>query len=338
MYISLRLLFVIGLAHSLVGNCQAADVTDSPRPSTVTRIISGGREACLVNPPSKPTETALSIVLPLLASLGGKAAESAHDALADYIAETIKADSKSLTIAVQSTYFYRMKKSAEGKWGAEPSLDCIVIARGRPGPMDAPGLRLFAAKVDPKSRFSKIDANGDRAFSVLQALGFSDFPDLYLEFAFERDSLDTVFRLQPRVIYYKQASVKPTPDGKVDLNLTVSFSEPGHSSPSAVLPFRVPEVQVGSDTPVESIGVDNPWAPMLSPPDEKLSDSSRAKLFSSFPAAPTNLTVTLEETGSAGRFLVFLSRFVNSSKSDVGNSAADILKQLVTNAASKEPK
>ncbi len=337
MQISLRLALAFCLASYSVENCKA-DVTDSPRVSNVTRIVAGGREACLVNPPVRPTETALTILAPLAAALGSKAADVGYDALSDYITETIKADAKSLTVAVKSAYFYQMKKGADGKWSAQPGLDCIVVARGRPGQVDVQGLRLFASRVDPKNCFSKFDQNGEPSFPILQTLGFSDFPDLYLELAFERDALDTVFRLEPRVIYYRQASVKPTDEGKVDLNLTISFSQPGVPSPSAVLPFRLSAVQVGSDVPIDGISVDNPWAPMLVAPDEKLIDNDRVKLFSAFKATPINLAITLEETGSAGRFLVFLSRFVNASKSDVSSSVTELLNQLAGRLVTKDKK
>ncbi|NOJ39055.1 hypothetical protein [Bradyrhizobium australiense] len=337
MQTALRLAITITLANCCFGYCKA-DVTDSPRLSSVTRVLAGGREACLINPPTKPTETGLTILAPLLASLGSKAAEIGYDALSNYISETIKAQESSLTVAVKSAYFYRLKKGAEGKWGAEPALDCIVIARGRPGPIDVLGLRLFAQRMDPRSRFSKVDEKGERSFPILQTLGFSDFPDLYLEFAFERDPLDTVFRLQPRVIYYKQPSVKAAADGKLDLNLTVTISQPGLSTPSAVLPFRLAGVQAGADVPIDGVSIDNPWAPMLPPPDEKFANNERAKLFSSLPSTPSNVSITLEETGSASRYLVFLSRFLNASKSDINNSATELLNQLADKLVAKEAK
>jgi hypothetical protein len=295
-----------------------ADVTGSPASEPKTSVMIGGSESCLVNPPTQSTETGLTILAPLAAALAGKTFDIGYDALANYLNDVIKSETSSLSVSVKSTYFYRMTKQ-EGAWTAQPALDCIVVARGRSGPLDVKALKAVAPAQDPKGRFSKVAADGSWSFPVLQRLGFSDYPDVYLEFAFERDPMDTVFRLQPRIAYLRQTSVKPTSDGKVDLNLTLAFSQPGAAGSSSILPFRLSKVQPGSDLPLDAMTVDNPWAPMLPPPDSTLTQGERTKLFAELPATPVNLTVTLEETGAPGKFLSFMSRLM--AKSQVTSAA-----------------
>jgi hypothetical protein len=305
----------------------SADVTNSPPNAQVTSIIIGGKDSCLVNPPTKTTETALAILVPLITAVGSKAIDIGFDALTDYLNETLKNEASSISVSMRSIYFYRVKKSPEGTWGTEPALDCMVIARGHLGPVDVSVLKVSASKQDPKGRFGKVSETGVWSFPVLQRLGFSDFPDVYLEFVFERDPMDTVFRLQPRVAYLKRTAVKPTADGKIDLNLTLAISQPGNTSPSVILPFRLAGVQAGSDIPLEAMSLDNPWAPMLAPPDATFTQGERAKMFSNIPATPANVMITLEETGSQSKFLSFLARLMSKSKGDISSAATDLLRE-----------
>jgi hypothetical protein len=306
-----------------------ADVVSNSASSPMTSVMIGGRDSCLVNPPKTTTETGLTILAPLATALASKAIDIGYDALAQYLNEVLKSETSSLSVSMKSTYFYRMKKSPEGTWTAEPVLDCIVIARGRPGPLDVNALKAAASAQDPKGRFGKVGENGVWSFPVLQRLGFSDFPDVYLEFAFERDPMDTVFRLQPRVAYLRQTSVKPASDGKIDLNLTLAISQPGATGPSVILPFRLSKIQPGSDLSLDAMSFDNPWAPILLPPDSTFTQSERVKLFATIPATPANVTVTLEEAGSPGKFLTFLSRLMSKSQGDISAAASQLLQEQV---------
>ena len=314
------LLALAGIAH--------AETDDKTTKSTV--VLAGGKDTCLTNPPSKTTETALAIVGPLVASLAGKAADIGYDALSNYVSQSIKDDSTFVSVTLRSGFFYRLQKAASGEWVAEPALDCIVVARGRLGAPDTAGLKAFAQNVDPKGRFTKVGEDKSISFPVLQRLGLAEFPDLYLELALERDALSSVFRIQPRAVYLRQTSLKaPPPDGKVDLNLTLSFSQAGASSPSAILPLHIPNVKTGSDLPVANLSLDNPWAVMITHPDPKTLHIPDNIPFSQIPVSPINITAALEETATPSRYLVFLNNLMNKARPDVSSAVSELLKQQV---------
>jgi hypothetical protein len=142
--------------------------------------------------------------------------------------------------------------------------------------------------------------------------------------------LSSVFRIQPRVVYLRQTSLKiAPPEGKINLNLTLSFNQPGANSPSAVLPLRIPDVKIGSDSPPASLALDNPWAPMIAAPDIKTLHVPDNIPFSQIPVSPINITATLEETGTPSRYLVFLNDLMNKARPDVSSAVSDLLKQQV---------
>lgn len=315
---------------SLLAFTNIAHAESDEKATKSTVVLAGGKDTCLTTPPSKSTETALAIVGPLVASLVGKAADIGYDALSNYVTQTIKDDSTFLSVTLRSGFFYRLRKEASSEWVAEPALDCIVVARGRLGALDAASLKTIAQNADPKGRFAKVAEDKSITFPVLQRLGFAEFPDLYLELALERDALSSVFRVQPRVVYLRQTSLKSaTPDGKVDLNLTLSFSQPGASSPSAILPLHIPGVKTGSDLSVASLSLDNPWAVMITPPDPKTLQIPGNIPFSQIPVTPINITATLEETGTPSRYLVFLNNLMNKARPDVSSAVSELLKQQV---------
>ena len=240
----------------------------------MTHVLIGGREACPVNPPAKTTETVLNLFAPLLISLGKEIAEAGVGALSEYVSDATKHDSTALTIATRSTYFYRMRKTSGAGWAVEPNIECITIARGRSGTLDVRKLSAEAEARDPRGRFKKRDDSGEIDFPVLRRLGFGTYPELYFEFAIERDALNTAFRLQPRVVYYRQSQAKTLTDGRVDLNLIFTFADPGSGTPFAIVPLQIPRVQVGVDYPLESLAFDNFSLQPLD--DERLTDNAAA--------------------------------------------------------------
>ena len=160
-----------------------------------------------------------------------------------------------------------------------------------------------------------------------------DYPDLYLELALERGAFDTVFRLQPRVIYYRQTSVKVPADKRVDLNIVAAFARPDGTS-LGVLPLRLAGLQVGVDYPPEAMTVSNPWLPMPERPDPAvLMKSPLGQLAAQLTVTPINLTVTVEETGAPQRFLAFLSHLLAGSKADLGKAAEDATRQMLNGPA-----
>lgn len=298
------------------------------KPTKATVVLAGGKDTCLINPPAKTTETALAILATLGASLAGKAADIGYDALSNYVSQTIKDDTTFLSVSLRSGFFYRLKKDSSSQWVPEPALECIVIARGHPGPVDAVGLKVFAKNVDPRERFSKVSEDKSVSFPVLQRLGLSDFPEVYVELVLERDALNTVFRVQPRFVYLRETSLKSPPaDGKIDLNITLAFAQPGAGSPTAVLPLRIPNVQIGSELPLTNISLDNPWAVMIDPPDPKALRIPESTPFAVIPVVPINITATLEETGTPGKFLEFVNNLMNKARPDVSSAVGELIKQ-----------
>lgn len=314
--------FVALLALASVARGEAPQ-----KPTKATVVLAGGKDTCLINPPAKTTETALAILATLGASLTSKAADIGYDALSNYVSQTIKDDTTFLSVSLRSGFFYRLKKDASSQWVPEPALECIVIARGHPGPVDTAGLKLFAKNVDPKERFSKVSEDKSVSFPVLQRLGLSDFPQVYIELALERDALNTVFRVQPRFVYLRETSLKsPPPDGKINLNITLAFAQPGASSPAAVLPLRIPNIQIGSELPIANASLDNPWAVMIDPPDPKALRIPENTPFAVIPAVPVNITATLEETGAPGKFLEFVNSLMNKARPDVSSAISELAK------------
>lgn len=314
--------FAVFAVSMLIAGVCCGQVALSPKPTVSTRVFVGGWDVCPVNPLAKPNESAGAILVGALTTIGEKALHVGYDALADYLHDSVINESSAMTTLAKSAFFYRYRKTLEKSWTLEPAIDCVAIVRGRFGALDSRALRASANTFDPRSRFTKFDSNNVPSFPVLGKLGLVDFPDFYFELGIERDALNTSFRLQPRVAYYRQSRVKPSTEGKVDVNVVLVFSQPGSAIPLAVATLRIGGLQGGVDHTLESVNVENSWAPMLPgpafgsiPPDVK-------RVSASLPLSPVNVTVTVEEAGTPGKFTAFLSRVLNNGKGEAERPTA----------------
>ncbi len=306
-----------------------ADVSSSPAAFTQTRVFLGAREICRTKPPATTTENAVALLTPLAAAVAGKVVQSGTGELSNYVAGVLRNESAAITLNVESTYLYQFQKDIKGHWVVSPALDCVAIVRGRYGALDTRSLAASAVKMDPRQRFGRPDEHRVLDFTVLRDLGLADYPDLYLELAVERDVFNTTFRLKPQVIYYRQTSVRVPNDKRVDLNIVLAFSRPD-GTPLGILPLRLSGLQVGIDYPPEAIKVTSPWVTMPQRPDSKaLLASSLGRLGAVVPAVPTNVTVSIEETGTPQPFMVFLSRALGGSEADLGKATNEGVREIL---------
>jgi hypothetical protein len=294
-------------------------------------MVIGGRDKCMLGRPETTNESGLAIAAPIIAFAGGKLVEQGADLLSEHLHDIVNSESNVLTVNVRSEYFYHLSRATRDRWTYTPALDCLVIVRGKVGAFDARSLVGSAAKLDPRARFRIIQGQVID-FPVLRALGLADYPELYIEAAFQRDDLETVFRLVPLVIYYRQTSVKAPPDKHLELTVTVGFYAPD-GRPLGLLPLRIPDIQVGVDYATEGMAFDNPWLAMPPPPTGRaLLKALASRPFADMDATPVNVTVAVEETSTPSQFLVFMSHVLASGKSEAGHATEEQLRTLLRNS------
>jgi hypothetical protein len=310
-----------GVLRAIVGLIlwSGAIAENAPSVPVVTQIVLGTQsEACMVNPPTKSGETGLALALPLLAQLGSSAVTAGSQLLSDYLTDTIKNQTSSMELVSGSGFAYQMSKGVNNKWTAIPTLECISIVRGSMGAIVVPKLNATAAANDPRGYFKKVDAQGAASYPTLRSLRLSDYPELYLEFAVERDILNSAFRLRPTFIYLRHSKVKPATDGHVDLSITFRFSVVGSESPFAIIPLRVLGAHFAVVNIADSVSTESLWALMPPPPSAKILPQEVAHLLRALPVTPVNVQVSVEETGEPTRFLLFMSRVLGDAKPHVG--------------------
>jgi hypothetical protein len=315
-----------------VNQAHTAEPPSSQKAFVSTRVLMGaGSFACPVNPPTRTTESALMIAAPLIASAVGGLLSSGAAALSTYIDGIVREETSAVNVVSTGDYFYQLSKRSGGKWEAKPRLDCLAIARGTIGRVDEKSLNKTAAMADPNGHFGKHDG-GTNDFQVLRGLGLSDFPEIYLELAIERDQLNTVFRMRPQFLYIRQPRIKIQSGGKFDLNVTLSFSLPGAGAPFAILPMHFPNLVSGAVFATTDLTSDNPWAAMPAPPETRRMPEEIRSLLASLPATPFNVTVTVEETSAPSKFLVFISQLLSRNNESIGKAAESSTAEILKNS------
>jgi hypothetical protein len=141
----------------------------------------------------------------------------------------------------------------------------------------------------------------------LQRLGFGGPPDLYIELALERDALSTAFHLQVRFVQLKQAS-----DG-----------------PFAILPLSLPVLFPGKQNDVVALSYSDPWGVLPKPPDSRIFSDNALHRLSSIKTSPVNVSVSVEETGTANKFMLLASRLVGAGKTKLPQSIGETVKRTI---------
>src|SRR5581483_6598489 len=112
-------------------NPVRADVSSNPAPLTETRVFAGDSNVCTTAPPVAATENAIALAIPFATAAAGKIVEAGAQEFSDYLTRTIANDSTAVTVNVESTYFYQLRKNIKHQWAVTPALECIAIVRGR---------------------------------------------------------------------------------------------------------------------------------------------------------------------------------------------------------------
>jgi hypothetical protein len=163
----------------------------------------------------------------------------------------------------------------------------------------------------------------------LQRLGFGGPPDLYIELALERDALSTAFHLQVRFVQLKQASVSLSPAGSIGVNLVVALSEPSADGPFAILPLSLPVLFPGKQNDVVALSYSDPWGVLPKPPDSRIFSDNALHRLSSIKTSPVNVSVSVEETGTANKFMLLASRLVGAGKTKLPQSIGETVKRTI---------
>jgi hypothetical protein len=312
---ALSLITICGSSYSRAGE------TSNP---LELRVLLGSEEVCLLNPPAHGPESALALAAPVVAAAAESTLNAGMEALSDYLAQQIGQESSAVSSLVRSAYLYELKKAGPESWEAKPALSCIAIALGSPDAMPT------AASNNQNSKEGNTPSEKPATSNdPLKRLGFNGPPDLYIELALQRDALSTAFHLQVRFVQLKRTSVRLSPAGSIGVNLVVAFSEPDANGPFAILPLSLPVLYPDKRNDVVALSYSDPWGVLPKPPDTRTFSQNALRTLSSIRASPVNVSVTVEETGTANKFMLLASHLVGAGKTKLPQSIGDTVKRTI---------